>query len=52
MHMQNRYRLTDIENPLVVTEGESEEGKGNTGVGEEEIQTTMYKIDKQQGHIL
>ena len=31
-----RSRLTDIENKLVVTSGEREEGRGNVGVGEKE----------------
>ena len=28
MHMQNRNRLTDIENKFVVTKGEKEGGEG------------------------
>ena len=39
-----RNRLTDTENKLVVTSGEREVGRGKTGVGDSEIQTTMYKI--------
>ena len=32
MYMQNRNRLTDIENKLVVTKGEREGGKDKLGV--------------------
>ena len=32
MYMQNRNRLTDIENKLVVTKREREEGRGKLGV--------------------
>ena len=52
MYMQNRNRLTDIENKRVVTSWERERGRGKIGVGDEEVQTTMYKIDKQQGYIV
>ena len=33
MYMQNRNRLTDIENKLVVTKGEREGGRNKLGVG-------------------
>ena len=32
MYIQNRNRLTDTENKLVVTKGESEAGKDKLGV--------------------
>ena len=32
MHVQNRKRLTDIENKLVVTSGEKEGERGNIGL--------------------
>ena len=48
MYMQNRS--TDIENKLVVAKGEREVGRDKLGVQYQEIQTTMYKIDKQQGY--
>ena len=35
---------THRESKLVVTSGEREVGRGKTGVGDSEIQTTMYKI--------
>ena len=34
----------------MVTSGEREEGRGNTEVGDEEVQTTRYKINKIQGY--
>ena len=42
----HRYR------ELVVTTGEKEVGRGKIGVGDEEVQTTMYKINKIQGYII
>ena len=50
--MQNRNRLTDIENKLVVTKGEREGGRGKIGVWDKEIQITVYKIDKQKGYVV
>ena len=38
MYMQNRTRLIDPENKLVVTRGE-----GQLGVWDYQIQTTVYK---------
>ena len=32
--------------------GEGKEGTGNIGVGDLEVQTTMYKINKLQGYII
>ena len=49
---QNTNRLTDIENKLVVTSGEREERRGIIRVGDWEVQTTMYEINKQQGYIV
>ena len=46
MHMQNRNRLIDKENEVVVIKGKSEMGRDNYGYG-----TKRYKllcIDKQQ----
>ena len=43
MYMQNRNRLTDLENKLTVTKGERERGKGQIR-GMRLIRTTMYKI--------
>ena len=40
-------RLTDIENKLTVTKGER--GARKIGAWNEQIHTTMYKADKQQG---
>ena len=45
MCIQNKNRLTDIEK-LIVTKVE---GRGDKLVWDWQIQTTIYKIDKQQG---
>ena len=47
MYIQNRF--TDIENKLVVTEGERDRRRDNLRVWDEDIQTAIYKIDKKQG---
>ena len=47
--MQNRNRLTDIENKLVTPRDESEGGRDKLAVWDSQIQTTVHKIDKQQG---
>ena len=39
-----KERLIGIDNKLVVTRGEREGKRVNTGVGDKEVQTTMYKI--------
>ena len=49
MYVQDRNRLKDIENKLTVTKGEQEEGRDKLGVWDQQVQTTTYKIDKQQG---
>ena len=41
---------TDSENKLVVTSGEREGGRGKIGEEDQEVQTTMYKINKLQGY--
>ena len=46
MYMQNRNRLMDIENQLVI-KGEREGEKDKLMVSDWEKQTTIYKIDKQ-----
>ena len=46
MYMQNRNRLMDIENQLVI-KGEREGEKDKLTVSDWEKQTTIYKIDKQ-----
>ena len=35
----------------MVTSREREDGRGKTGVGNSEVQTTMYKINRLQGYI-
>ena len=42
-----RNSLTDVENKLMVTKGEGGAGD-KLGVWDEQIHTTIYKIDKQQ----
>ena len=49
MNLQNRNRLTDIENRLVVAKGERGWGRDKLGVWDQQMQTTVQKIDKQQG---
>ena len=46
-----RTRLTDTENKRAVS-GRGREGRGNTGVGESEAQTLIYKVSKLQGHFV
>ena len=48
-YMQNRNKLTDIEGKFMVTKGERGERRDKLGVWDEQIQTTKYKIGKQQG---
>ena len=50
MCLQNRSRLTDIENELVVTKGEREGGEGQIRGMRLTGTATIYKIDKKQGY--
>ena len=43
----HRYR-----NKLVDTSGEKEEEKNKIGLGDLEVQVTIYKMDKQEGYIV
>ena len=45
---KNRNR-PGIESKLVVTKGEREAGRDKLGAWDEQIQTTVYQRDKQQG---
>ena len=45
-YMQTRNKLTDIEGKFMVTKGERGERRDKSGVWDEQIQTTMYKIGK------
>ena len=49
MYLQYRNRLTDIENECMVTKGERGWGRDKLGFWNEQIHTTIYNIDKQQG---
>ena len=42
-------RLTDIEKRLLVAKGEGWGGKDGLGVWAQQIQTGIYRMDKQQG---
>ena len=44
IYLQNRNRVTDVENKLMVTKGESG-GKDKLGDWDRLIYTNMYKID-------
>ena len=46
MNLQNRKRLTDLENELMVVMGKRQ------GVWVSHIHTTIFKMDNQQGHII
>lgn len=47
-----RNRPIPTENKLVVTVGKREAGRGNIEVEEQDVQTTVYKINKIQGYII
>ena len=49
IYIQNRNRNTDIENKLIVSQGESEGEREKLRAWDEQIWTTIHKIDKQQG---
>ena len=46
--LQNRNRLTDLENELVVNGGRLGEGD-DQGVWDQQVHTSVFKIDNQQG---
>ena len=47
-YLWDRFRLTDVENELMVTKREMKE-EDKSGVWDSQIHTTVYKIDRQQG---
>ena len=49
---QNRNRLTDIENGLVIAKEEAGGERDGLGDWDQQMQTITYKIDKQQGSIV
>ena len=49
MYIQNRNRLTEIENKLVVTKGERETRKNKLGICDEDIQTAAGLDEAQDG---
>ena len=46
--LQNRNRLTELENELVVNGGRLGEGD-DQGVWDQQVHTSVFKIDNQQG---
>ena len=48
---RSRNRLVDIKNKPVVNSAERE-GEGHDGVGDQEVQTTMYKLNKPHKYIV
>ena len=48
-YLQNRNRLTDTANKLMVTKGKRGCKMDKLEVWDQQIQTTIYKVDKQQG---
>ena len=48
-YLRNRNRLMDIENRLVVAKGEGEWGRDGLGVWDQQMQTIIHRMDKQQG---
>ena len=51
-YLQNRNRLTDKENKLLVTKGERWAEKYKFGIWDEHKHSTVYKIDKQQDYCI
>ena len=47
-YLQNRNRLTDPKNKLMVTKGERWEGRDKLGVWDWHIHTAIFKIDNEQ----
>ena len=45
MVQMNRNKVTDVENKLMVTKGESGGGRDKMGDWDGHIHTTIYKID-------
>ena len=47
-YLQDRKRITDVENKVMVPKGETVKRKDKLGVWDEQIHTTIYKINHQQ----
>ena len=46
MNLQNRKKLIDLENELMVAEGQEEGwGKGQFGCSDDHVHTAVYKMD-------
>ena len=50
MNLQNRKRLTDLENKFMVAGGK-DEGKGYLGTFDGHVYTAIFKMYKQQGPV-
>ena len=50
MSVYVKQKQTHRENKQVFTRGKREAGSGKLGMWDEEIQTTTYETDKQQGY--
>ena len=48
-YLQNRNRLTDMENRRVVAQGETGWGNDELGFSDYQMQTSIYSMDEQQG---
>ena len=48
IYKTEQNRLTDIENKVMITEGDSVEGGDKLGVQNQQIQTATYKLEKQE----
>lgn len=47
MYLQNKHRLTGVENELLVTEDQSRgRGRDKLGVWDQQIHATAYEINK------
>lgn len=47
-YKQNKTKLIDTENRLLIAKGEGEWGSGKMGEKDQEIQTSRYKINKSE----
>ena len=47
MNLQNRNRVTDLENELMVTWGKGQEGGVEWGFGIDNVYTVIFEMDNQ-----
>ena len=48
MNLQNRKRLTDLENELMIASGEMMKGRDSQGVWGQHVHTAVFKMDNKQ----